>query len=241
MRHPILAALVLAALGSNAQAAWLDVTPQAGYTTFSMGELNRANSSLHGYDMAGTQDDLDNGFVAGLDLTTSRLLGLNGLSWGLRMEYLQSNQAENKDPSTYHFDYTDQATLTNALLGGTYNASVAGSGLSLGLAAWIGAGHAVLNQNVSLNVYSTSDPIQSGSFSANVLVGELEARAAYQLGKRIGLAVSGGWRWADATQVSSGGTPLYNNLQYWYYNSSTSPVNVDFSGATLKGSVSYSF
>jgi hypothetical protein len=240
MRKIVLAAC-LAVLASAAQAAWLDVTPHAGYTTFSMGELNRANAALHGYDMQGHQQDLNNGFVAGLDLMTQRWTGAQGLSLGLRTEYLQSNLAENRNPnSTYNFCYTDQATLANLLVGAAFDAPIAGSGLSIGLNAWIGGGHGVVNQNTTHNAVPTGDPIQSGSFSADILVGELGTRLTYPLGGRFKLAAEGNWRWADAGQVKSGGTPLYNNLTYWY-SKTKAPVNADFSGASLQGSVSYSF
>jgi hypothetical protein len=211
-----------------------------------MRALNSANASLYGYNMGanyGNDGQLTNGLVAGLDLTTQRLLNVQGLRWGLRGEYIQSNLSEFKTDDTSGYDigaqFTEQASLTNVLVGAGYSLPFATDGLSMGLGAWVGAGYGVVNQ-VTSEDYSGPAAIQSGAYAAILPVAELEASVAYSLTQHVSLSLTGGWRWADAPQVSSGGVPLYNNWQRWY-NTVNQPVNADFGGATAQGSVSYSF
>lgn len=242
MRSMLLAALLLGTASSLA-AQWLDVAPHAGFTTFNMGDFNGSNDAIAGWGMRPYHQHLDNGFVAGLDFTTHRFIGSPNAAWGLRTEYLQSNLAEFKDPIQDLICFTDQATLGTALLGAELSAPLASEGLSLGLGAWAGVGHAVLNQHLTFyqaGAPAWAYPVQSGSFSADIPVAELEARATYRLTHAISLSFNAGWRWADAPQVSSGGQTLANNLQLWWYDTST-PVNVDFGGATAQGSANFSF
>ena len=247
MRKTLLAAVVAVGLVGTAQAGLLDVNVHAGYTTFAMGDLNTANDNLLGYPMFGRSAHVENGIVAGADFTTRRLLPLTGLAWGLRTEYMQSNTGEYADAAysggtTYQtgVNFTDQATLSNVLLGGTYAVPFVADGLTLGLGAWIGGGHAVLNQNVTKNVSNPPYRIQSGSFSADIPVAEAEGTLTYKLASRVSLSLSGGWRWADAAQVKSGSSALVNNWLRWY-SAVNSPVNVDFGGITGQGSVGVSF
>jgi hypothetical protein len=246
MSKTILAAALGLALSSALPAQLVDVNVHAGYTTFAMGDLNTANDNLLGYPMFGHSAHVENGVVAGADFTTQRLVPA-GLAWGLRAEVMQSNTGEFKDaPSTYGTTYqtgvifTDQATLSNVLLGGAYAVPLVADGLTLGVGAWIGGGHAVLNQNATMNVSNPKFRVQSGSFSADVPVAEAEGTLSYRLSSRVSVDLNDGWRWADAAQVKSGSTALVNNWQRWYRGASQ-PVNVDFGGITGQGSVSVSF
>lgn len=241
MRKTLLAAALV--LAGPLAALGLDVTPHAGYTTFNMGDFNAFNDAIAGWGMLPYHQHVDNGFVAGLDFTTHRFLGTPNAAWGLRTEYLQSNLSEFKDPVQDLICFTDQATLGTALLGAELSAPLAMDGLSLGLGAWAGYGHAVLNQHRTFyqaGPPAYAFPVQSGSFSAEIPVAELEARATYKVTHAISLSFNAGWRWADAPQMSSGGETLANNLQLWWYDTQT-PVNVDFGGATAQGSASFSF
>ena len=249
MSKTILAAALGLALRSALPAQLVDVNVHAGYTTFAMGDLNSANNSLWGYNMGYPAYNgyyyygIDRGVVAGVDLTTSRFLPVQGLVWGLRSEAMQSNLAEfkadNVPPYSIGAQYTDRATLTTVLVGGKYSLPFVTDGLSLGLGAWAGGGYGVLDQHATQDLTGPYS-IQNGVFSAMLPVAELESSVDYKLGSHVSVSLSGGWRWADAPQVKNGGEALYNNWQKWY-NATKSPVNVDFSGATAQGSVSYSF
>jgi hypothetical protein len=232
-----LAAIAAIAIASASQAAMLDVTPHAGYSTVSMGALNHSNETQWGWEGTGSVNDIHSAYVVGVDLTSSHLTPHDWLNLGLRTEYLQTNQLINDgrpDNSTYN---TDQGTLTNLLVGASASQPFILNGLQLGLGAWVGGGYGVMSQHESKDWPAL---IQSGNFTGYTLVGELESTISYALGSHLRLSFVGGWRWADFASMKDGNTPLYDNLQLWEHGLQN-PVNVDFSGATGQGSVSYSF
>jgi len=239
MRLRTLSAIAALALASAAHAGLVDLNLHAGYTSLSMGELNHSNAMLMGWDGAPYAEELNSGIVVGLDATTKHLIRLPWLELGLRAETLRSNQAEMRNwPGNVSSVYTDVASLSSLLVGAKASAPFAVSGLSLGWGAWVGYGYAELDQHVS---DTTRPPIQSGVFTAYILVAELESTLSYAVTDRISLNATGGWRWADAPKMKDGNnTDLLDAEQYWENNYLTS-VNVDYSGATFQGSVSYSF
>ena len=239
MRLRTLLAIAALAMTSAAHAGLVDLNLHAGYTSLSMGDLNRSNAMLMGWDGAPYSEDLNSGIVVGLDATSKHLVRLPWLALGLRAETLRSNQAEMKNwPGNVSSVYTDVASLSSLLVGAKASKPFAVSGLSLGWGAWLGYGYAELDQHVSI---TTRPPIQSGVFTAYILVAELESTLAYAVNSHISLNATGGWRWADAPKMQDGNkTDLYDAEQYWRGNAVTS-VNVDYSGATFQGSVSYSF
>lgn len=241
MRTLILAAAAVVASAGVLSADVVDLNFHAGYTSFAMGTLNKSNAYLNGWEAVDHADLLDSGFVVGVDEGSRRFTPWDALELGLREEYLQSNSAEMKSlTGTYpdRLDFTDQATLTNVLVGAKLDTPFLDSALTLGWGAWIGYGYAALDQNVRYNGNPAS--IQAGLFSSMLLVGELESSATYRIGSHIGLTFTGGWRWADAPSLSSHGTPLYDNYQYWL-NGKDHRENVDFSGATAQGAVNVYF
>lgn len=242
MRHNLWTAIALAAFVGALHADAVDLGVHAGYTSFAMGQVNRANAYNSGWSGVQYAQDIDSGYVVGIDETSSRLTPWNWLSVGLREEYMQSNQAENKStaPGGNGLDYTDQATLTDALVGIKATTPFRDSNFTLGAGAWVGYGYGALEQRVHYDDGSGAVFMQGGLFGADILVGELESTISYRIGSRIGLNFTGGWRWADAPYATSHGKPLYDALQYWL-NGYKLPVNVDFSGATAQGGVSLTF
>ncbi|HTB23178.1 MAG TPA: hypothetical protein VK914_10780 [bacterium] len=247
MRKVVLAAIAALLVCGTLSADVLDFTPHAGYTSFAMNSFNRANGNVFGWEGAGESmgynQDIQSGIVVGADETTKCLSPWKSLDLGLREEYLVSNQARlvsDQGSDNDGLDYSDKASLTNILVGGKVSAPFSVPGLSLGLGAWVGYGYATMDQHVNYDGFDGDNLMQSGLYTAGILVGELESTVTYKIGSHIGLNFTGGWRWADAPELKSHGTPLYDAEQYWEWNIS-SPVNVDFSGATAQGSVDLYF
>jgi hypothetical protein len=239
MKHLILAA-ALAALGTSAHAALIDVSAHAGYTTLSLGDFNNGTSAMWGWDGDGFQQTIHSGYVVGLDACTQRLTHWDWLSLGLRGEYLQSNEGQVNEPSGGYY-FQNMGTLTSLLVGGKFSLPSSVPGLELGLGAWIGGGYATMSQSAAFTSgYSFSAPIQSGLFDGELLEGQLEGTMKYALNQRVSLVLTGGWRWADAPELKDGSTPLCSPESYTF-GGPAAPVNVDFSGATAQGSVGYSF
>jgi hypothetical protein len=237
MRKILLATALGLAFTSTLPA--LDLSFHGGYTSFAMADLNRANASLVGYEAEPYSQPIQSGFVVGADLCSPLPGAPEWLQLGLRYEYLQSNLAELKNDSSGigNVDFTDQAQEHNFLVGGKATAPFILQGLTAGLGAWAGYAYATLDQHATMN----NSPLQSGLFMGSMLVAELETSVGYSLGKRIHLGLTGGWRWADAGYLyDDAHQPLYDSLQI-YEMSVKAPVNVDFSGLTAQGSVSYSF
>jgi hypothetical protein len=241
MRKTFLALVVATLLGGTAHAELMDVSVHAGYSTVSMGQLNRSNAALWGWDTSGYWGDLNSALVTGVDLTTHRFSPWSALAWGLRAEYLLTNQAVVYMPGDNR--YSDQGSLSSVLLGAKASAPFVIDGLTAGLGAWVGYGIAVMDQHV--DAVSPQAPngalLSGGSYKGGLLVGELEGSLSYPLSKRVSLSLSGGWRWADAGALKDGnGTPLYDDLQLWQFGRKM-PVDIDFSGAISRASVSFSF
>lgn len=229
MRKTILA--LLAATVASATLPALDLAVHAGYTSFNLGELNRANASLLGEFADGHSQPLNSGALIGTDLTQASTLPW--LNFGLRAEAMQSDFAEIKTDSGY-YDYSDQARLSDLLVGAKITTPAA-LGLKLGLALWAGYGYAELQQNDFVSY------LQSGLFMGSLPVAEVETSLGYDLGSRIHLAFTGGWRWANAGYLyDDQHKPLYDNGKVWY-SQGNFPINVDLSGITAQGSISYSF
>jgi hypothetical protein len=242
MRKTLLAAALGLALGSPLSALSLDASVHGGFTTFNMGDLNRSNATLMGWDLAPYSQDISSGYVVGMDWVTRAWSPLAGMTWGLRTEYLQSNLAEMKNyPNDVTLVMTDQASLTDALVGANLAVPAGTSGLTVGVGAWLGYGLGVMNQHKTYDGGSSrSIRIQSGAFSDTILVGELETSLGYDLTPHWGVSFTGGWRWADAPEVKSGSEALDDGSTLWEFGRKT-PVNVDFGGATAQGSVHYRF
>jgi len=238
MRKTLLAIALGLAFTSSLPA--LDLSFHGGYTSFAMADLNHANASLVGYEAEPYSQPIQSGFVAGADLCSPLPGAPDWLQVGLRYEYLQSNTAELKNDNTNgvgDVDFTDQARLNNLLVGGKASVPFALKGMTAGIGAWAGYGYAELDQHAKMD----NSPIQAGLFMGSLLVAELETSIGYNIGKRIHLDFTGGWRWADAGFLyDDTHQPLYNALDI-YENSLNTPVNVDYSGATAQGSVSVSF
>jgi hypothetical protein len=237
MRKILLAAALGLAFTSSLPA--LDLSFHGGYTSFAMGDLNRANAGLVGYDGQPYSQPIQSGFVVGADLCSPLQGAPDWLHLGLRYEYLQSNLAELKNAGggIGDVDFTSQAKLNNLLVGAKASAPFVLNGLSLGLGAWAGYGYATLDQHSRQFI----SPIQTDLFMKSLLVAELESSIVYKIGRRISLDFTGGWRWADAGWMyNDDHVTLYDALQI-YEMSTKSPVNVDYSGLTAQGSVSCSF
>ena len=233
MRKSILGALAGLSLAGALPA--LDLSLHGGYTSFNMGELNAANAKLIGYSAKPYSQPLDSGIVVGADLCGAT--PQPWLQWGLRTEFMQSNLAETKSIYVYYFTFTDQATLSDLLVGAKASQTLAG-GLDLGLGLWAGYGYATLQQHSARNGIA-----QDGLYMASLPVAEFESSLAYRLGSHLKLSLSGGYRWANVGYLYNGDhAALYDNAVYWYYSGSwRSPIDVDYSGVTGQGSVSYSF
>jgi hypothetical protein len=239
MRKTLFTAFMVLVMGSPLAAQTVDVSVHGGYTSFSMQDINHSNAMLIGWNLVPGNTDIKDGMIIGADFTHA----LGAFSLGLRTEYLQSNLAELKNDASamgIGLVMTDQASLSNALLGGSYRAPWVAEGLTLGLGAWLGCGYGVINQDKAYCQSGWTDKIQSGAFSSTLLVAELEATVSYALGARTAFSLSGGWRWADAPQVTSDGEALSNGVELMK-KGVKAPVNADFGGATAQGSVSYSF
>jgi hypothetical protein len=238
MKNILMAAIAAACLGAGPLAA-LSLEPHAGYTTVSMGDLNRANDAVYGYWGVGPSVRMTNAVVAGLDLMQA-VDGVPGLSLGLRGDWLQTNLAQttNVDPYTPSNDFsmTDQGNLSSLLLGGKLSAPFLLNGLDLGLGAWLGYGYATLSQRVS------KATLEDGLFMGSLWVGQLEGSLRYSVAKHISLAFTGGWRWANAGSLyDDQHHALYDSIQYWHGGNRRALSDADFSGISAQGSVGYSF
>lgn len=226
----ILMAACLAAFSAGLPA--LDFSLHGGYTTLDMGELNHANASLMGYNGDGNAPAVQSGVVLGADLTQAT--ALPWLRVGLRLETLQSNLSEIKiDGGSYCF--SDQAALSDLTLGLQTSAS-GPAGLRIGLVGWLGYGYATLKQRDLAGGY-----VQSALFMGSLPVAEAEVSLAYDLGKRVHVSLNGGWRWANAGYLYDDTHQALVNNDFYFSNSTMTPINVDYSGVTGQGSVSYSF
>jgi hypothetical protein len=243
MRTTLVAALAALCLSATAHADLVDVDVHSGVSTVNMAQVNRSNAALWGWDVAGQVDDLDSAWVSGVDFSTRSLTPYPWLELGLRVEYLQTNEAIVDDPEAPTY-ITEQGKLSSALVGAKVSAPFAAvDGLSAGLGAWFGYGYATFEQNVTTQTVGGpgSAPLQSELFRSSIIVTELEGRLQYQLTRHWALGVTGGWRWADAGLMKDpSGDLLSDNLQLWEYGNKA-PINVDFSGITAQGSLSYSF
>jgi hypothetical protein len=239
MKHLILAA-ALAALGTAAHAGLIDVDAHAGYTTLSLGDFNKATSAFWGWDGDGAQQTIHSGYVVGVDACTQRLTHWDWLSLGLRGEYLQSNEGQVNEPSGGYY-FQNMGTLTSLLVGGKFALPSSLPGLELGLGAWIGGGYATMSQSAAYTSnYHFNRTIQTGLFDGELLEGQLEGSLRVALSPRVGLAFTGGWRWADAPELKDGATVLCVPESYTF-GGAYAPVNVDFSGATAQGAVDFTF
>jgi hypothetical protein len=239
MKKLILAALAASLMAASGRADTVDLSAHAGFTSLSMGNFNKANSAFWGWSGVGHVNELDSGFIVGLDATTKRLTRFDWLDLGLRGEYLQSDLAVNDSlASGGNKSYvSDQANLGGLLIGAKAEAPFVDDRLTAGLGLWAGMGYATMAQAVG---YSQS-ALSNGVYTTYLPVGEAEASLRYRLGSRWSLTASTGWRWADAASLKdSRGVPLYQDLQLWKYGVK-SPLNVDYSGATAQGAASYSF
>jgi len=233
-----LLAIASVAMTSAAHAGLVDLNLHAGYTSLSMGDLNHSNAVFMGWDGIPYSEDINSGIVVGLDATTARLTRLPWLDLGLRVETLRSNQAEMKNsPIGLENDYTDVASLTSLLVGAKASAPFLAEGLDLGTGVWLGYGYAELDQHVN---YTLRPPVQSGVFTNEIPVAEWETTLTYALASRIKVSFTGGWRWADAPKVWAGKTDLWD-AEAWWDHSIQTPVNVDYSGVTCQGSITYAF
>jgi hypothetical protein len=233
MKKMTLAAL--AVLLNAAPLAAIDLNFHAGYTTLAMRDLNRMNDAIYGYEGVGRSDHLDNGMVLGLDATTP-LEAAPWLALGLRGEWLHSNQGRmDQDYDDQHVH--DLASLTSLLFGGKAQEPFLIDGLQLGLSAWLGYGFATLYQDAS----DPNQVLQSGLFMGSLMVGELEGSLTYALGPQVSVAFSGGWRWASAGPLyDDQHKPLVDGAQA-LRNQPAGPVDIDFSGATARASISLHF
>lgn len=240
MRKAVLAAVLSAVAVGPLNADILEITPHAGYTSVSMGQFNHYNDVMWGWDGDGYNRVLSSAYVVGLDVTTHRLTPWEWLDLGVRGEYLDTNLGEMNEPSA-QLDYTDQGSLSSAEVGATVDAPTSLGGLHLGLGAWIGAGYGTMEQNVRLNTNkSPAAPVSDGLFTATNLVGELEGSLKYMITPKLSLSFTGGWRWADMGVMKSHGTPLTEMENTWL-EWTNNPVNVDFSGVTAQGALTYGF
>jgi hypothetical protein len=229
MRKTILAAML--GLSFTAALPALDLSLHGGYTSFNMSEVNRANAELIGYGGNGYSEPIQSGFVVGADLTLPAARGW--LQAGLRTEYLLSNLAETKGMA-YGMEVTDRAALSDLLVG--LKGSTGGA-LSLGLGVWAGYGYATYDQRD----LGHSLAQQSGLYMGSLPVAEFEGTVAYSLGQHIRLNFTGGYRWADAVYLyDDTHRPLAESGMSWWL-ARNYPVNVDYSGVTGQGSVSYLF
>ena len=218
----------------------LELSLHSGCTSFGLGELNRANAQFTGYAKYARSQDLRSGLVVGADALSAPA---DGLQFGLRAEAMQSEEAENRSDKggLGTTDVVDQAALTTVLLG--VRASTLRSGMNLGLGAWAGYGYATLQQHCGLN---PNQAVQDGLFMGSLPVAELEATLAYGLGHGFSLSVLGGWRWANAGALyDDTHHALLDNGQAWNHGlgdpAGRIPLDLDYSGVSAQGSVSYSF
>ena len=233
MKNLFLAALLAIGSLAGAQAWALTLEPYAGYTSVNMTQVNRANDDIWGWENVGYSRHVDSGLIAGLNA----LAPANAwLDLGVRAEWMQTNQGElYYGYNTSTFKATDQGTLSNLLVGGRIHAPYLFTGMDLALGAWAGYGYATLNQK------DPSGDIQDGLFMGSLLVEELETTVKYGLPHHLSLAFTGGWRWANAGQMyDDQHKALYDSANLWE-NSVKAPANVDYSGITAQGSVSYGF
>jgi hypothetical protein len=242
MRKTVLAALLAVVISGPAKASLLDLSVHGGFTTVNMSGVNQSNDKLWGWSIeGGEQTPLSTGFVVGLDATTRRLSPWSWLVPGLRVEYLQTNPGllVMQSGATADDYVLNKGSLTSALLGVQTDAPFLADGLRAGLGAWGGYAYGTLSQRITAQ--DGTDPMQQGLYMAGLFQAELEGSLNYQLPWHMKLQASAGWRWADAPQMKDDqGVPLGDNLEH-YRNGTNFPVNVDFSGATASGGVSYSF
>jgi hypothetical protein len=234
----------------------LTFSVQAGYTTVSMTDLNRSNAAMWGYfdTNSGMVRPLHDGMVVDLNLMASQWTPYPWLELGLRAEYLQTGTSEllvtdehPPDNNATLFDLQDQGSMLSGLVGIGISGPTFLPGLNLGLHGWAGPGFARITQNVdySTNLSGAVQP-NSGIYSGLCLEGQMECSLSYQVASAVSLSFSGGWRWANVGGVQdSNGKALYEIMPaLGYYSSGNptlSPVNIDFSGATAKGSVDFNF
>jgi hypothetical protein len=128
--------------------------------------------------------------------------------------------------------------LSTLLVGVRANSGPVLKGLTLGLGAWAGYGYATLDQRQTL---SDSFYVQSGLFMGTMPVAELESSVNYSLGHGLSLSFLGGWRWANAGLLYDGTHHALADTGQYVINGDDRGIDLDYSGITGQGSVSYSF
>jgi hypothetical protein len=248
-------------VGGPAGPLGLTFSVEAGYTTVSMADLNGSNAALWGnFDTnAGHYGAIHDGAVIDLNLMASQWTPYPGLEVGLRAEYLRTGTAELQLTNVeaiaggfndlVWFNMTDTGALMSGLVGLGFSGPTLIPGLNLGVHGWAGPGFARITQDVTYYHYLSGEGPQpsSGIYESMCLEGQLEGTFSYQVASGLSLSFTGGWRWADVGGVTDNkGRALYENLPALafhqpYGRPSLAPVNVDFSGATAKGSVDFNF
>ncbi|HXC62881.1 MAG TPA: hypothetical protein VNZ67_00920 [bacterium] len=236
----------------------LTLSVEAGYTTVNMSDLNGSNAAMWGYydTQMGHYGAIHDGAVIDLNLMASTWTPYPWLEIGLRAEYLRTGTSELQvtnvliAPQGYlpWYNFTDTGSMVSGLLGFGFSGPTNVPGLNLGVHAWAGPGFGRITQQVTLYHDLSGGPQPStGIYSGQCIQEQLEFNASYQVASNLSFSFSGGWRWADLGGVKdSSGRALYEIMPALGFSApygvkNLAPVNVDFSGATASGGVSYSF
>ncbi|HTB22179.1 MAG TPA: hypothetical protein VK914_05695 [bacterium] len=259
MRKIVLLALVLGSLGTALSADVLEFTPFAGYTSLNMGSVNKAQASYDGiiqeaiYSSSSSysfsNSYLSGAWMVGGDLLTKRLTPWKSLSLGLRGEFLGTNKAtENVGLGTEFIDYSESGSLSSFMLGGRYDLPGANHGLKLSVGAFGGLGYAAMAQDFHVNSGGSAYD-QNGLYCGEGFVGDVDFRLDWTIPGLTWLKVNAqtGYRYASLGDLHNGhGDPLEGPGKYLnQLEPSTYPpqpaVDVDFSGLTVGGGLTFSF
>lgn len=260
MRRLFALSLGLGLLSASAYADVIDFTPFAGYTTVTMGQVNKGLSQVNAFDkieelstpnVSDTDTPLSSAWIIGGDLLSKRLTPLDSLSLGLRGEYLATNTGSDTlydadEPGGVAWSFKESGTLTSVMLGGRYQLPGADWGLNLSAGAFAGLGYATMTQDELINVErpgSTSTLYQGEGF-----VGDLDLRLDWAIPGLtwLHLDAQSGYRYASLGDLSSHGQTMgspFSSLLSLLTNKpvNTGAVSVDFSGLTAEGGLSVNF
>ncbi|HTB22608.1 MAG TPA: hypothetical protein VK914_07880 [bacterium] len=259
MRTIALFLIAFACLVGPLSADAIDFTPFAGYTSVSMGSVNKAQAGYQetlttllyneGNPASFTGADLSGAWILGGDLLSGALTPWKELELGLRVDYLGTNQASDLlSEGAATINTTESGTLTSVMIGGRYQLPGADYGLKLSAGAFAGIGYGTMSQNFSVTEGGT-DMVANGFYYGEGFVGDLDLRLDWTVPgvTWLHLDAQGGYRYASLGDFRDGnGQPLEGPMKYLHQFAPTefppaSAVDVDFSGLSVEGGLSLVF
>lgn len=259
MKRLLLAFIALSLTGARANAAAIELTPFANYTTVNMATVNQGIASAYSFlniiSLIGPPEpivfknnaQLNSGYVLGAELMTDRLTPWEGLSLGLRGQYLQTGLAQVSTlPNMFipDFDYELYGNLSSFMLGLRYQLGGIGN-FSVSTGAFAGMGYAEMHEAMGFIM-------KRSLYHGEGFVGDLDVRIDWKPSfvKHVGLNALLGYRYASLGQLSDSGgdvlrPPVTNVINAMGGPGGNVPlgggVDVDFGGFNVGGGISLYF